>query len=43
MGSSQFQIDVEDGGVELELKFPGWMSVPAADGDLHLTLVRDIQ
>jgi hypothetical protein len=36
MRSSLFQIDVEDGGVELELDFPGWVSVRDGEGYLHL-------
>jgi hypothetical protein len=39
--SSLFRIDV-DGG-EAELKFPGWVSIPGGEGDLHLTLVRGIE
>jgi hypothetical protein len=39
--SGLFEIEVEDGGVELQ--FPGWVSVPADERNLHLTLVRDLQ
>jgi hypothetical protein len=41
--SSLFKIEIEDGGAELE--FPGYVSisVPTEEGELHLSLVRDIQ
>jgi hypothetical protein len=40
-GSGLFRIGVQDDGVEL--KFAGWVSLPVNEGDLHLTLVRDLQ
>jgi hypothetical protein len=41
VSSSLFMIDVEDGRGEFE--FPGWISVSGGEGDLQLSLVRDIQ
>jgi hypothetical protein len=41
LSSGVIKIEVEDGGVEV--KFPGWVSLPFGKGDLDLTLVRDIQ
>jgi hypothetical protein len=39
--SSLLRIEVEDGGIELELEFAGWSSVSGGDdGDFPLTLVR---
>jgi hypothetical protein len=39
--SSLLRIEVEDGGIELELEFAGWSSVSGGDDeDFHLTLVR---
>jgi hypothetical protein len=39
--SSLFRIDVEDGGVELNIA--GWVLVDGGEGDLRLTLVRYLQ
>jgi hypothetical protein len=39
--SGLFRIDVEDG--EIELKFPGWVSVRCGEEDLHSSLVRDFR
>jgi hypothetical protein len=39
--SSLFKIEIDD--VEADLRFPGWVSLRDGDGDLHLTLVRDLQ
>jgi hypothetical protein len=39
--SGLFRIDVEDG--EIELDFPGWVSVDCGVEDLHFSLVRDFR
>jgi hypothetical protein len=40
--SGLFRIEVEDGG-GAKLKFPGWSCVCGCEGDLELSLIRDIQ
>jgi hypothetical protein len=39
--SGLFRIDIEDG--EIELKFPGWVSVRCGEEGLHFSLVRDFR
>jgi hypothetical protein len=41
INSSLFGLDIVDGG--LESKVPGWISVLDEDGDLHLSLVENLQ
>jgi hypothetical protein len=39
--SGLFRIDIED--CELEMKFPGWVSVEDAERNFGFSLVRDVQ